>query len=91
MKIGMTDVLIDTDTRLRCWVNEDHELVEASSPQYGDASITTISNEYQVGLVDPCGNRLTIQLGRWLDPVTLCYKLVLRWAIKEEYNADQLS
>ena len=84
---GRIDVLVDSDTRLLLQI-DDGELVNASCPQYGDATITRSDSTYLLELVDPCGNKLTVELDKWFDPVILCSKFVFRWAIKEEYTSD---
>lgn len=85
---GRVDVLVDSDTRLLLQINADGELTGASCPQYGDAIITRSDSTYLLKLIDPCGNKLAVQLDKWFDPVILCSKFVLRWAIKEEYAND---
>jgi len=85
---GRVDVLVDSDTRLLLQINADGELTGASCPQYGDAIIARSDNTYLLELVDPCGNKLAVQLDKWFDPVILCSKFVFRWAIKEEYTSD---
>ena len=83
-----TDVMIDADTRLVLRLDRNGEIISASSPQYGDGEIDTFSDLNNVGaiikLVDPCGNRLTVDLVRKFDASNLRNSFVVRWAYKED-------
>ncbi|MHA2082985.1 MAG: hypothetical protein ACXABD_04465 [Candidatus Thorarchaeota archaeon] len=83
-----TDVMIDADTRLVLRLDSNDELISVSSPQYGDGEITPTFDLNSVGaiikLVDPCGNKLTVDLVRKFDVLNLRNTFVVRWAFKEE-------
>ena len=83
-----TVVMIDADTRLVLRLDCNDELISASSPKYGDGEITPTFDLNSVGaiikLVDPCGNRLTVDLVRKFDVLNLRNTFVVRWAYKED-------
>ena len=81
-------VKVDQDTELVLYVDSNDELIAASSPQYGDGEVAPFSDLGKVGaivkLVDPCGNKLTVDLVRKFDVLNLRNTFVVRWAYKEE-------